>query len=81
MSLTERDKHILDVLSKHFTVIEASRDLKMTKEAIYNKLFHIRRKYTKARKYTNQILVYRRKNALLDKLLRPKIPKVENNNA
>jgi hypothetical protein len=70
--LTSEEKTFLDILGKYDTVKEALPELKMTGAVAYTKLHRLRKKIARWRIGTNQVLNYRRKNALLDKVLATK---------
>jgi len=79
--LSEREKLLLEALTKWRTVKDAShylvyeKDLPdMTEKACYAILGRIRRRYKKARNFINTILNYRRKSDTLRKVLTPKVP-------
>jgi len=69
VSLTQKEKNLLNAIKKHITVKEAAISLGISPRTAYNVLFRIRRKYRKARDLVNTIIGYRRSDGYLDRLL------------
>lgn len=75
--LTEKEKEFLNILCKYNTVLEAVRsdELRVKQGTAYTQVYRIRKKAQKWRIGTNQIMGYRKKSPLLDKVLAPKTTK------
>jgi len=73
--LSEREREFLDstIDPNILTVEDAARKVGITTRAAYNLLFRLRRKQDMARAFTNKLLNYRRRNYLLNKVLRRRV--------
>jgi DNA-binding transcriptional ArsR family regulator len=67
--LKEREKKVLDSLENYSKVKDACQTLNMSPRTVYNILFRLRKRYVEARRFVNQMVTYRRKSKLLDKVL------------
>lgn len=72
--LKRREKEILEILMTVESVKAAAEKMApaLTDRAIYNILYRLRKRQIEARNFVNQLLSYRRRSDLLDKLLTPK---------
>jgi hypothetical protein len=67
--LKAREKKVLDVLAKYSKVKDACTELRLTPRTVYNILYRLRKKYFEARRFVNQIVAYRHRSELIDKVL------------
>jgi hypothetical protein len=79
VQVTTRDKRMIDILAKATSVKEASIKSGVAQSTFYNWSARHRKRQLESRTYVNIMLNYRRKNHLLEKILKPKkrIPHVE----
>lgn len=79
MRVTARDRRIIEILSQATSVKEASIKTGMAQSTFYNWSARHRKRQIESRTYINTMLNFRRKNHLLEKILKPKkrIPHVE----
>lgn len=79
MRVTSRDKRMIDILSKATSVKEASIKSGVAQSTFYNWSARHRKRQVESRTYVNIMLNFRRKNHLLEKILKPKkrIPHVD----
>ena len=71
--LTDKEKKLLDAINEHGYVKDAAQALGISPRSAYNILYRLRNKYALARVYINQLLAYRRKSPVLEKVLTKRV--------
>jgi len=72
--LTKTEKLYLEALAKYPTIKDAALALGVSPRTLYNWCYNFRKRYEARRGWINSVLNYKRKSALITKILSKRVP-------